>query len=179
MHVIYVLITSLLMLVSISTHADTPAAPTFTLNTTAFLDQNALPVLYTCDGKDISPEFDWTNVPAKTQSLALIASDPDAPGGMFYHWVIYNIPKSVTTIAEGADKMPAGVSLGKNSWGKTQYNGPCPPKDSVHSYLFTLYALDSKLTVPADADGKTVLAAMQKHIVGKVALTAIYSRWIN
>src|SRR5579863_8325862 len=83
-----------ILLISIATvmvpaYADDQAATQFTLNTTAFLDQGVLPVLYTCDGKDLSPELDWTNVPAKTQSFALLVTDPTAPNGTFYHWVLY------------------------------------------------------------------------------------------
>ncbi|HEX4044745.1 MAG TPA: YbhB/YbcL family Raf kinase inhibitor-like protein [Gammaproteobacteria bacterium] len=157
---------------------DAPAAKTFTLNTNAFLDEGTLPVLYTCDGKDVSPEFDWTNVPAKTQTFALILVDPTAPGGDFYHWVVYNLPKTTSKLLEG-DKLPAGAMAGKNGWNKAQYNGPCPPKGSAHTYIFTLYALDSKLDVPAGADGKTVVSAMQKHILGKVSLTTVFSRWLQ
>lgn len=157
------------------------AAPVFADNlamtTTAFLDQGVLPVLYTCDGKNISPEFAWTNPPANTQSFALVLSDPDAPSGIFYHWVIYNIPSSTNELTEGMEKLPAGTLTGKNSWDKTAYNGPCPPKGSVHNYIFTLYALGTKLALPAGADGKTVLAAIKGHVLKEVALTASYSRW--
>lgn len=173
------ILAGLLSVMSFTVHAETPPETPFTLTTTAFLDQGALPVLYTCDGKDISPQLDWVNAPAKTQSLALMLVDPDAPSGAFYHWVIYNIPKTVATFAEGQDKNPAGAIMGKNSWDKPQYNGPCPPKGSAHTYVFTLYALDTKLSIPAGADGKTVVNAMQKHILGKVELTTVYSRWIK
>lgn len=156
-----------------------PAPSPFTLNTNAFLDKGALPVLYTCDGKDVSPAFDWTNVPAKTQSLALIVVDPEAPGGQFFHWIVYNIPTTVTSFAEGMEKVPTGVVVGKNNFDKMQYNGPCPPKGSAHTYSFVLYALDAKLSLPAGSDGKTVDAAIQKHIIGKVELTAVYSRWLK
>jgi hypothetical protein len=168
-----------LMSLTVQAAATAPAANPFTLNTTAFLDQGTLPVLYTCDGKNISPEFDWTNVPAKAQTFVLIMTDPTAPGGTFYHWIVYNIPKSTVQLPQGIDKLPSGALAGKNSWGKPQYGGPCPPKGSAHSYIVTVYALDTKLTLPAGAEGQAVLDAMQKHIVGKVALTAIYSRWLT
>ena len=150
----------------------------FTINTNAFLDQGALPVLYTCDGKDISPQLEWTGLPEKTQSAALIMSDAETPSGVFYHWVLYNIPISTSNLPQAADK-PTGITVGKNSFGKQQYNGPCPPKGSAHAYVFALYALDTKLTVPAGADAKTVLDAMQKHVLGKTQITAVYSRWIR
>lgn len=167
------------MFVAITLAAQAEEAKTFTLNTNAFLDEGVLPVLYTCDGKDISPQLDWTNIPAKTEAFSLIMTDPDAPGGTFYHWIVYNIPKNTTELAQGSNKLPAGALTGKNGFGKMQYNGPCPPKRSSHTYLITLYALDSKLDLTAGVDGKKVEEAIQKHIVGKVKLTAVYSRWLT
>lgn len=156
--------------------ADTSA---FTLSTTAVLDQGPLAVLYTCDGKDLQPQFSWTNLPPTTQTLAIIFSDPDAPGGTFYHWVLFNIPKTTKELPEGMQKIPAGATLGKNSFDKTQYNGPCPPKGTAHTYVFTLYALDTKLNLPVNTDATTLLDAMQGHIVGRAKLTTVYSRWLK
>ena len=156
-----------------------PATPPFAITSTGFLDQGTLPVLYTCDGNDISPEFAWTGAPAKTQTFVMIASDEDAPGGTFYHWVVYNIPKSVAELPQAMEKAPAGIQIGKNSYNKLSYNGPCPPKGSAHDYTFTLYALDSKLNVPKGADAKTVLNAMQHHIVDQVKIIAQFSRWLT
>lgn len=148
------------------------------LNTNAFLDKGMLPTLYTCDGKDISPQLDWTGIPATAKSLAIIMTDPNAPKGTFYHWVLYNIPTNTKTIAEGG-KAPGGATLGTNSFEKKQYSGPCPPKGTSHNYTIALYALDNKLTLPAGTDGQKVMAAIQKHTVGKVELTTTYSRWIQ
>ena len=156
--------------------ADNASTETFTLHTNAFVNQSTIPILYTCDGKDISPPLEWTHVPDKTQALALILSDPDAPGGTFYHWVVYNIPQTATSLPQGTQTLPAGSVAGKNSWNKAQYNGPCPPKGSTHTYWFSLYALSSNLALPAGADAKEVLNAMQNHIVGKAELSAVYSR---
>lgn len=156
--------------------ADAPA-PTFTLATNAFLDAGILPVLYTCDGQDVSPELSWTNPPAKTQSFAVTMVDPDAPGGNFYHWVVYNIPSTAKELLQGPEKPPAGSVVSKNNWGKTAYNGPCPPKGSAHTYVITMYALDTKLKLPADATGPNVEAAMKGHVVGTTKLSTVYSRW--
>jgi Raf kinase inhibitor-like YbhB/YbcL family protein len=147
---------------------------TFTLNSTSFIGLSKLAAVYTCDGKDISPELDWSNVPGKTQSLALVLSDPDAPSGTFYHWVVYNIEKNVTALPEDISAHPVKMLTAENSWGRKKYNGPCPPKDATHNYIFTLYALNTTLNLPADADAKTLLAAMQNHIVGTTELKAIY-----
>lgn len=150
--------------------------PAFTLNTNAFLSEGILPVLYTCDGKDVSPQFDWTNAPAKTETFALIFSDISMPEKSFYHWILFNIPKTVTNLDEGIK--PTGMNVGKNDWNKQQYNGPCPPKGAMHTYVFTLYALDTKLSLSDGADGKAVLAALKDHIVSKTELSLVYNRWI-
>lgn len=149
---------------------------TLAITSQSFDSQTALAKIYTCDGKDISPQLSWTGVPQNTQSLVLIFSDPDAPGGTFYHWVLYNLPPTVTSLSENIKKLPAGTVVGKNSWGKMEYNGPCPPKGSTHSYIFTLYALDSKLSLPAGADAKTVMDALQSHLIAKAEITTSYGR---
>ena len=146
----------------------------FTLQTTAFSDQHTVPAIYTCDGKDVSPALSWTGVPEKTVSLALIVADPDAPSGTFYHWVVYNIPTSITEFPEG--KLPVSVTEGKSSWGSAHYRGPCPPQGATHHYIFTLYALDDKLTLPPGADAKMLLDAMKTHVLDKAELTGLYSR---
>lgn len=164
-------------LFTFTAYAETAPANPFTLTTNAFLDQGALPVVYTCDGKDVSPQFEWSGAPDKTQSFAFIMLDPNTSKGIFYHWILYNIPKSVSALPEG--KIPAGITVGKNGMNKVQYKGPCPPKGAAHNYIFTLYALDTKLTLESGADANAVLAAMQNHIISKTQLTAVYSRWIN
>lgn len=179
MRKILIILMSLLSSIVLSAFAEEPAENAFTLNTTAFLNEGAIPVLYTCDGKNVSPQFDWVNPPAKTQAFALILSDPEAPNGIFYHWILYNLPSTVKALDEGIQKLPSGTFLGKNSFGKLAYNGPCPPKGTAHTYHFTLYALDKKLTLPAGAEGKMVLDAMQKNILGKVEIKTTYSRWLK
>src|SRR3990167_4326042 len=144
--VIFCLLTS-------SVYAEEEKSTGLTFDTTGFLDANMIPVIYTCDGKDISPELSWSNVPSKAQTFAIILNDPSAPNGNFYHWIVYNIPKSVAKFDEGMQKLPTGAQLGKNDFGKTAYNGPCPPKGTSHSYIYTLYVLDTKLNLPAGADG--------------------------
>ena len=105
--------------------------------------------------------------------------DPKAAKGSFYHWVLYNIPKNISSLPSTENKLPAGLTVGKNSLGNAQYKGPCPPKGAAHSYIFTLYALDTKLNLPAGADAQALLTAMDKHILAKTKLTATYSRWIK
>lgn len=179
MHKGLCLLASLLFTVIPAAHAADAAANTFSVTSTAVLNEGALPVLYTCDGKDISPQLAWTNPPKKTQSYAILMTDPDAPGGEFYHWVLYNIPKSTTQIEQGDTTPPSGTLIGKNSFNKQQYTGPCPPKGTAHTYVITVYALDGKLSLPAGKDGKTVLEALKSHQLGFVKFTTTYSRWIQ
>ena len=150
-------------------------AEAFTLSSAAFSDQDAMPILYTCDGKDISPALIWTNPPPATQSFALILADPDAPGGTWYHWVLYAIPKTIRELSEGIQLLPSRTIAGSNSWARTKYNGPCPPKGTKHRYIFTLYALDTPLTLPSRTDAIKLIAAMENHILETAELTAVYS----
>jgi len=180
MRVLLSIFFSILMLTTLSVRAEeTTKANPFTLTTTAFLDQGMLPVLYTCDGKDISPTLEWSNPPAKTETFALVFEDKDAPGGIFYHWVVYNIPKTENKLPEGIDKLSQGSVISKNTFGNAKYNGPCPPKGSAHTYVFNLYAIDKKLDLPVSASANALHKAIQKHILGEAKLTAVYSRWIQ
>lgn len=147
---------------------------TFTLTSKSFADHANLPILYTCDGKNISPQLMWEGAPQKTQSFALIISDLDAPNGIFYHWILYNIPPNTHQLEEGIVKLPGTTQTGKNSFNKVQYDGPCPPKRSIHAYTFSLYALDTEIDLANGADANAVLNAMQNHILGKVDLNAVY-----
>lgn len=150
-------------------------AADISLSSKAFADGITIPVLYTCDGKDISPDLYWSNLPSKTQTIAIILSDEDAPGGIFYHWVLFNIPANTSELIQDIKTLPPGTTIGKNSWNKKQYNGPCPPKGSLHHYTFTLYALDKNLSLSTDT--QALLMNMQGHILKKAMLKMGYSRW--
>jgi len=147
----------------------------FRLSTSAFRDKERLPVLYSCDGRDISPQIAWTGSPPGTKTFVLIMSDPAASKGTFYHWILFNIPNKTTIISQGMVKAIPGSLLGQNDFGKNTYSGPCPPKGSVHTYHFTVYALDTSLPLNNGASANAVLQAMQKHIIGQNELTALYS----
>jgi Raf kinase inhibitor-like YbhB/YbcL family protein len=123
-------------------HADN----SFKLNSSAAVYGAKMPAIYTCDGQDISPPLNWQGVPAGTQGFALLVTDPDDPHGTFTHWVVYNIPKSITNLDENAT-LPIGTMSGLNSGGKLAYYGPCPPAGPIHHYIFTLYALKAMLPV--------------------------------
>lgn len=152
------------------------AAFALSLASSAFFNQDTLPVIYTCDGKNISPELTFKNVPEKTQSFVLLLSDSDAPAGTFYHWVLFNLPSTTSQLPEGVAQYPQGTMIGKNSWGKQEYNGPCPPKGSTHRYIFSLYALNTTLSLPTDSEAPAVLNAIQNHVLGNAELKALYTK---
>lgn len=163
---------SMLMLFSVNSNS---APNTFELHSNSFNQQSPLRPIYTCDGQDISPALAWTGAPINTETFALILSDPDAPQGTFYHWVVYNIPKTVTTFSEGMNQLPSGALSGQNSFGKSGYNGPCPPKGIAHRYIFTVYALNTRLALPSGVDASTLINAMQKHILKSAEISTTYS----
>lgn len=139
----------------------------------AFSEGASIPAVFTCQGQNINPELDFNDVPANTETLALIMDDPDAPMGTFVHWVLWNIPKEINKIPQSG--VPAGAQEGSNGSGKRGYAGPCPPS-GTHHYHFKLYALDTGLTLDP-ATGKAQLEqAMQGHILDQAELIGLYSK---
>jgi len=150
-----------------------------TVLSSAFQEGDRIPTKYTCQGQDISPPLAWSQPPVGTQSLALIVDDPDAPGGVFTHWVLFNIPSESRELAEAVPtqaKVTGGALQGKNDFGRIGYGGPCPPPGSPHRYQFTLYALDQPLDLKAGVSKKQLLGAMEGHILAQGRLTGIYQR---
>jgi Raf kinase inhibitor-like YbhB/YbcL family protein len=137
-----------------------------------------IPKRFTCDGEDLSPPLSWSGLPAGTRSLALICDDPDAPVGTWDHWVLFNIPATVTGLPEN---VPAKASLddgsvhGNNSWGRPGYGGPCPP-GGTHRYFFKLYALDTELNLKTGATKSQLVKAMEGHILDQAQLMGKYRR---
>ena len=131
------------------------AAAPMTLSSPAFANNGAIPAKYSCDGANVSPPLTIAGVPADAKSLALTVDDPDAPGGSFTHWLVWKIPPSTTTIAEGQH---LGTEE-QNGFGKPGYGGPCPP-NGQHHYVFTLYALADEAP---PAKGKVVA---QTQLIG-------------
>ena len=128
---------------------------------------------YTCDAEDVSPPLRWTNAPAATKSFALIADDPDAPGGAWVHWVIYDLPADTKELPEAVAKteaLPSGAKQGVNDFRNLGYNGPCPPPGSAHRYYFRLYALDAPSDLKAQATKLQVLEAIKGHALGAAEL---------
>jgi Raf kinase inhibitor-like YbhB/YbcL family protein len=144
------------------------------LTSTAFTPGNSIPARYTCQGDNVNPPLTIDRATEESQALALVLDDPDAPGGTFVHWVMWNLPVSVTEIGENWTA-EQGVSMGANSSGKPAYMGPCPPS-GTHHYHFKLYALDQKLELAAGSDKSTLEKAMAGHIVGQAELIGTYAK---
>jgi Raf kinase inhibitor-like YbhB/YbcL family protein len=151
----------------------------FELTSPAFRNEQEIPRRFTCDGENLSPALRWTDAPPGTKALALIADDPDAPGGVFAHWVLYDIPVSARELAEGTPAqaaLPAGAREGLNDFGKVGYGGPCPPPGPAHRYYFTLYALDRPTELPERATRQQLLEAVERHVLAEARLMGRYAR---
>jgi len=145
----------------------------------AFLHQDYIPSVYTCDSSDYSPHLWWSNVPEGVKSFVLICDDPDAPSKTWIHWVIFNIPKDARSLSENIPKtgvLTDGSIQGKNDFDTIGYRGPCPPKGKPHRYFFTLYAIDTVLSLGEGVTKSEVLGAIQNHIKAKVELIGLYKR---
>lgn len=152
---------------------------TMSISSPSFLDGEVIPNKHTCSGQDLSPNLEWSEPPAGTKSFALIMDDPDAPGGVFSHWVIFNIPPESRQLPEavaGEAQLSDGSLQGKNDFRRTGYGGPCPPPGSPHHYQFTLYALDQSLNLKAGASREQVIEAIGGHILAQGQLVGIYQR---
>ena len=146
-----------------------------------FTHQGKIPGKYTCDSEDISPGLKWESAPLETAAFALIMDDPDASVGTWIHWVIYNIPAEINALGEAVPTskgLPNGIKQGKNSWGRIGYGGPCPPS-GTHRYVFKLYALDSVLDLPSGLSEKSLLQALDGHILASTELIGLYKRKIT
>jgi Raf kinase inhibitor-like YbhB/YbcL family protein len=153
-----------------------------TLTSPSFKPMGPIPARHTCDGDDISPALAWTNAPGGTQSFVLIVDDPDAPDPAapkrtYVHWVLYDIPSTVSTLAEGVKTadLREGMRDGSNDWKRTGYGGPCPPIGR-HRYFFKLYALDRKLGNMGAATKADVQQMMANHVLETAELVGTYER---
>lgn len=160
---------------------ETMTTTTFTLTSRSIQDGQPIREQYTADGEDMSPQLAWQNVPEGAVELALMVEDPDAPGGDFVHWVVYNIPASMNGIDEGLPKghhpdTQVDFVQGRNDFGKVGYNGPAPPPGKVHHYHFRLMALDKKLDLPANADKGDLRQAVRGHVIAETELVGTYQR---
>lgn len=146
------------------------------ITSSAFSAGDTIPVIHTCDGDDISPPLAWSNVPENTMSFVLINDDPDAPMGTWDHWIMFNIDGKTNELAENVEVSKLSeVRLGRNSWRRNDYGGPCPPS-GTHRYFFKLYALDTKLDLPVGSSKQEIEKAMTGHILAEAELMGRYKR---
>lgn len=149
-------------------------APSFVLSSPTFGEGEQIPARYSCNGEDVSPPLAWGEPPEGTKSLALIMDDPDAPGGTWVHWVVFNIPMELRELSEGMQGVDVAVTVGENSWGRSDYGGPCPPS-GTHRYFFKLFALDTALNLDKSAGKQQVLGAMEGHVLAEADLMGMFS----
>ena len=142
------------------------------ITSSAFQQGGSIPSKFSCDGANTSPPLQISGIPAEAKTLVLIVDDPDAPSGLFTHWVVWNISPQMSTVAEGST--PKGVQ-GTNDFGKSGYGGPCPPS-GMHRYYFKIFALDRELDLPAGARRGQLDAAMKGHVVAQGELMGRYAR---
>jgi Raf kinase inhibitor-like YbhB/YbcL family protein len=141
------------------------------LTSPAFVNEGDVPSRYTCDGSDASPPLQLAGVPTGTVSMVLVMDDPDAPVGVWDHWVEFDIEPR-----ESIPESVAGLGTpGGNSWGRTGYGGPCPP-NGTHRYFFTVYALDTELGLPSGASKDEVIDALEGHVLAEATLMGRYTR---
>ncbi len=151
----------------------------FQLTSSAFTEGAYIPARYSCEGQDSSPPLAWAGAPEGTQSYALTCVDPDAPVGDWIHWIAWNIPAEITSLGEGIEsKDQKSFTQGTNSWGRTGYGGPCPPRGhGPHRYYFTLYALDiASLDLSAAVHLPELQSALSSHVLAKTSLMGRYER---
>ena len=165
-----------------ATAADRGADMSFRIESSAFVDDGAIPTSYTCDGEDRSPPLAWSDPPEGARSLALIVDDPDAPDPAapqmtWVHWVLYDLPATAGGLPEAVASaaLPLGAAEGLNDWKRTGYGGPCPPVGR-HRYFFKLYALDTRLEGLGNPTKKQLEAAMEGHVLERTELIGTYRR---
>jgi len=150
-----------------------------TLTSPSVMPGRAIPVKFTCQGANVSPQLDWSHAPTATKSFAVIVDDPDAPAGTWVHWVIFNLPSNSTGLPEGAsaaEQLADGARNGRNDFKRLGYGGPCPPPGPAHRYYFRLYALDRTLDLPAGASRADVERAMTGHVLAQAELMGTFQR---
>lgn len=161
-----------------------PTAPTakkdgLVVTSSAFEDGRPIPAKYTGDGQDLSPPLEWTGVPASAESLVVLCDDPDAPGGTFVHWLLYDIPATEKGLTEGVprtERLANGAAHGVNDFGRYGYLGPSPPEGPVHHYHFRVYALSKPTGLKPGARRMDLENAMKGKILAQGELVGTYQR---
>jgi Raf kinase inhibitor-like YbhB/YbcL family protein len=151
----------------------------FEITSGAFRNGEMIPAEYTCSGKGLSPPLSWKGTPPGTKSLVLVCEDPDAPAGLFTHWIVYNLPAATIGLPPGIPKKPVlidGSRHGMNGFGRMEYGGPCPPPGRPHRYIFRLYALDAVLALNAPVTRDVLNKSMTGHILAQAELVGMFGR---
>ena len=152
---------------------------TLTITCPAFSNGDPILPRYTCSGDNQSPELEWTDLPKNTQSLVLILEDPDAPGGTFHHWLLYDIDPALGRLPAALPKSPLISGIGRqgmNSFGRIGYDGPCPPPGRQHRYYLHLYALGHILGIKAGMNAREVENAMQGDLLAQADTFGVFKR---
>ncbi|MHC3129091.1 MAG: YbhB/YbcL family Raf kinase inhibitor-like protein [Candidatus Bathyarchaeota archaeon] len=136
-----------------------------------FVDNSSIPSEFTCDGRNVSPQLSWEDVAEETKSFALSVTDPDAPGGTWIHWLVYDISKALRKIERAS--LPEGAREVVNDFGKRPYGGPCPPS-GTHRYFFTIYAIDTEHL--EGLNKRNFLDIVEKHTIEKAVIKGLYKR---
>jgi len=140
------------------------------LTSSEFGNNSAIPLKFTCQGESVNPPLDIEQIPENTQSLALIVDDPDAPGGTFVHWVVYDLP-----VNRRIEQASVPGTQGSNDGGGVSYVGPCPPS-GTHRYFFKIYALDTVLNLDEGISKSSLESAMRGHILAQAELVGLYKK---
>jgi Raf kinase inhibitor-like YbhB/YbcL family protein len=148
------------------------ATSSISITSPSFQAGGDIPAKFTCNGTNVSPELQISGVPNEAKSLVLIVDDPDAPRGLFTHWIVWNIDPKTTQVAE--NNAPAGAVQGTSDFGKRNYGGPCPPS-GTHRYFFKVFALDTKLDLKPSARRAELDAAVRSHVLAQGELMGRYS----
>ena len=144
------------------------------------INGETLPKVVTCDGAGISPEIDWRNAPTGTKSFAVVMDDPDAPRGLFTHWLVWGIPVKFSRLSANLPRqreLANGVKQGVNSGGAYGYYPPCPPPGKVHHYTFSFLALDIEPDLPAGVNRDRFDKAMKGHVLEEASVTCLYEKF--
>jgi len=173
----YIFFVLLFLICGFATKVEGDKKMAITVTSSAFKEGEQIPAKYTCDGRGISPPLNWQQ-PQDVKSFALISDDPDAPAGIWVHWVMWNIPADANELAENIQpvkELPDGSRQGVNDSREYGYGGPCPPR-GVHRYYFKIYALDTMLDLPDETTKQKLLDAMKGHILAEGSLMGKYQR---
>ena len=152
--------------------ADTQAPEVIGVTSTAFAADHPIPAVYTCAGSNVSPPLSWTGVPEGAREVALVVDDPDAPRGTYTHWILFGLPPSTESLAEGS--LPANAKQARNSNGQASYTGPCPPS-GTHHYRFTVYAFEEPLDLADGTDTDEALTTISREAIAQGRLVGTFA----